>query len=427
MKTNYIFRSALIVLLSVFLSFQSKGQTVIDGIAYNIINDGTAVEVAPLPKNNDTDVRYTAATLIIPASVVINGTNYPVKKIGANSMRENPNLISITIPEGVEVIGNSSFAQCPLLPSVVLPSTIKSIEDWAFYGCPALETINIPDGVTAITEHTFQQTGLKSIVLPSSVTSLKVCAFQDAHSLASINLENIREIVAWSLYGTAITSATVSDVPNIGSCAFAKCPNLETVVLNNVMSIGDWVFQDCPKLRSVKFTGTEAIGTGTFSGCSSLTSITIPKSVVSVGDWSLEKTGIKEIFASWEVPDDEVYFSENAFGSDAGKINFTWKVPASVKENWGDEWLGYPVEIDNSNGVNIINLESSKVLYKSGLLNLINMDGYSVNIINIDGRSLFDFQVKGNNFQKSLTLNNGIYIIRATNGSIHGSLKFLVK
>ena len=176
MKTNYFLKSAVMTALC-FLSFQLSAQTVVDGIAYKVV-DGAA-ETSLLPA----DAKYTLATITIPATVTIGGTSYPVKKIGNNSMRENPNLVSITIPAGVETIGNSAFAQCENLPAVVLPSTVNKIEDWAFYGCKKLASINIPNGITAITEHTFQESALTSIVLPASVTLLGTCSFQNATQL----------------------------------------------------------------------------------------------------------------------------------------------------------------------------------------------------------------------------------------------------
>jgi hypothetical protein len=425
MKTNYTLKGAILALCC--FAFQLQAQNLINGINYNIINDGTAVEVAPLPKSGDTDVRYSQATIVIPATVEIGGVTYPVKKIGNNSLRNNNNLVSLTLPEGLEVIGNSSLAQCESLPTVVVPSTVTSIEDWSFYGCPALQSINIPNGVTAITEHTFQNTGLKSIVLPPSVTSLKVCAFQDAKNLTSINLENVREIVAWSLYGTAITSAVVNNVESVGDCAFAKIPTLESIEFINVGELRNWLFQDCPKLKSVKLTGTEIIGMGAFSGCGALTEIKFPSSVAFIDDWSLEKTGITKIFASWAKPAEDVVINANAFGSGDGKINFSWYVPESVYWDWDDFFMGYLVELDPNSAVKNVVLDNSQIYYSQGALNLKNLDGYYVAVYGIDGRTVADFNVAGTVVQKALTLTPGVYLLHAAKATERGVVKFAVR
>lgn len=424
MKANYVIKSAVWALCMLVLPLQA--QNLINGINYAIINDGKAVEVAPLPKQGDTDVRYTQSSIVIPASVVINEVTYPVKRIGNNSLRNNNNLVSLTLPEGLEAIGNSSVAQCELLPSLVVPSTVKSIEDWAFYGCFKLESINFPEGMTAITEHTFQQTGLKSVVLPSTVKSLKVCAFQDAKNLASINLENVTEIVAWSLYGTAITSAVVKNVSSIGDCAFARIPTLESIELQNVGELRGWMFQDCAKLKSVKMTGTEVLNQGIFSGCTALTEIKLPSSIAFIDDWSFEKTGVKKIFASWADPSKDVVINANAFGSGDGKIDFKWYVPESVYWGWDDFYMGYLVEIDQNTSVPVIKLDNGNVSYTNGQLSLKNLDGYQVTVYGMDGRTESRFMVDGEMMQQHLNLNAGVYVISATKGNEHASTKLAV-
>lgn len=421
MKTNYFLKGAIIALCC--FAFQLQAQNLINGINYNIINDGSAVEVASLPG----DVRYSQATIVIPATVEIGGVTYPVKKIGNNSLRNNNNLVSLTLPEGLEVIGNSSIAQCESLPSLVLPATVNSIEDWSFYGCFALQSINIPEGITAITEHTFQQTGLKSVVLPPSVKSLKVCAFQDAKDLASINLENVTEIVSWSLYGTAITSAVVNNVESMGDWAFAKIPTLESIELNNVGELRSGLFQDCPKLKSVKMSGVEIINQYVFSGCGALTEVKFPTSVVFIDNWSFEKTGITKIFASWANPMNDVVISANAFGSGDGKINFKWYVPEAVYWDWDDFFMGYLVELDESVGVKNVILENGSVYYTQGALNLKNLDGYQVTIYTLDGRSAANFSVAGNAVQKTLTLTPGVYVLQAKKDAERGVVKFTVR
>jgi len=428
MKTNYFLISALVV-LSCFFS-QVNAQTLINGIAYDTVTiKGTKVaQTVALPKQGDTDVRYSQATIVIPASVQLYGVTYPVKKIGNNSLRNNNNLTSLTLPEGLEIIGNSSLAQCESLPSLVLPSTVNSIEDWAFYGNYKLASINIPNGVTAITEHTFQQCKeLTSMQLPASVTSLKVCAFQDCAKLASINLENVREIIAWSLYGTAITTAKISNILSLGDCAFAKIPTLESVELTNIGEIGDWAFQDCAKLTSVKITGSEIIQPGAFSGCSLLASLTIPRSVVFIGAWSLEKTGIKKIYASWNDPTKDVIIEANAFGAGDGKIDFKWYVPESVYYNWDDFFLSYLVELDTQSAVKNVNIEKGDLNYSAGVLSVKNFDGYQVSVISVDGRSMHNFAIEGNDYKTVLNLNTGIYILKAIKGNERAVVKFVVK
>ncbi|MFA5329859.1 MAG: leucine-rich repeat domain-containing protein [Prolixibacteraceae bacterium] len=424
MKTVYFFKN--VFFLACFaLGCLSSGTAfadaiVVNGIAYNVVEG--AAEVDKLPN----DVKYSGA-LTIPASVTIDGTAYAVKKIGNGSLRDAPALTSVVIPDGLEVIGNSSFASCTGITSIVLPASVKSIEDWAFYGCTNLASINIPEGITAITEHTFQLTGLTAVTLPASVKSLKVCAFQDASKLASINLENITEIVAWSLYKTAITTADISNVFTIGSEAFRACPNLQSVVLRNVTSVGGWAFEGCTKLTSVDLGTAETLETGAFSGCSALPSLTIPGTVVFIDAWSLEKTGITKMYASWTDPVGSVFIDENAFGAGEGKSNFTWMVAENLLSVYGSVFMGYPVAVTDITGIKNIQLENSKVFYVNGNLNLKGFEGYNVSVVSLDGRTSKQFFANESDMRVSTPLKTGIYIINAVKGNNRVGGKFFVQ
>lgn len=440
MKTNYFLKSAVMTALC-FASFQLSAQTVVNGVAYKVV-DGVA-ETSYLPG----DVKYTAATIVVEANVTIDGKSYPVKKIGDNSMRENPNLVSVTIPEGVEIIGNSSFAQCEKLPTVVLPSTVNKIDVWAFFGCKSLASINIPDGVSIITEHTFQQTALTNVILPASVKTLDVCAFQTT-PLESINLDNVEIIKGWSLAQTKLKSASSEKTTNVAEVSFTECTELVEVNFPNVVAIGGGsAFKGCTKLVSVNLdkssnTGNEAfngctaltsvkmgslvnIGDWAFANCSSLKSLIIPKTVTIISSWALEKTGLEEVFISWSQSDlDELFLGENFYGAEEGQSDFTWKVPADLKDLYGDEWEGLPVEVGTPSGIEQSVADKVEVYYSNGSLNLINLDGANVSIITLDGRVVKSFQVNGTENEVPVQLNSGVYVLRANNNV---SVKFIVK
>lgn len=436
MKTCYLLKKsgafALFVMFALSFQANAQKQATIDGIVYQVVvpEEGDSyAETVFQAKNEDKVVPYTAETITIPAKVTIDGTEYAVKKIGDNSMRENPNLKKITLPDGLEIIGNSAFAQCPEITEVIIPATVKSIEDWAFYGCSKLAKINIPDGIIAITDHTFQATALTSIKLPSSVKKLGTCAFQTATKLASINLENITEVGAWSLGETALTSVDLSNITSIGGAAFYTCPELETVLLgeSKIKQTNEWTFQNCPKLTKVTLPNTlESIDGGAFSGCSALKSIVIPKSVMFLGAWAFEKSAITEIFASWENPEDLIT-DENIFGSEEGLISFTWKVPEGVKAAWGNEYLGYPVEVDTQETGNQLIQTDTKVYYSAGMLSVTNLNGYNASVYTLNGNIVARFNINNDNYIVSQSLTPGIYILSAINGNNIATTKFAVK
>lgn len=75
-------------------------------------------------------------------------------------------------------------------------------------------------------------------------------------------------------------------VTAIGNSCFAGNINIKTVTMpDTIVSIGDYAFECCGAMTAVKFsTMLKSIGKGAFSGCSQISSITIPDSVEKIGD-----------------------------------------------------------------------------------------------------------------------------------------------
>ncbi len=421
MKTHYFLKSAFTLFILGLFSFQTKADpVVIGGIAYNLVDSTLTAETAKLPD----DAKYTGS-LVIPASVSSGDKTYAVVKIGDGSLRDAPDLTSVTLPKGLKTIGNSSFASCTGLTSLTLPETVNSIEDWSFYECTNLASINIPDGVTKIGEHVFQLSGLTSITLPASVTSLKTCAFQNASKLASINMENVTEIANWALFGTAITSVTIGNVFKIGSEAFKECFELETIHFSgSVVTIEDWAFQNTA-VKSLTLPSTLVnLGGGAFADCAALESVTIPKTVKSLKDWTFSSGPMKAMYVSWDNLSG-IVISENAFGNSIGTP--TWHVPSSLASLYGTTWNSYPVVVGIPAGTESVQNDQMKVSYINGVLYCVGMEGYNASILTMVGSKVTGFHINSANEQVSVTLPAGIYLLRVANGNNKTAVKFIVR
>ena len=53
-------------------------------------------------------------------------------------------LLSITIPESVDVLGEGAFSDCISLTSIVFPKDTKRINEYTFSGCEALTKVTLP-------------------------------------------------------------------------------------------------------------------------------------------------------------------------------------------------------------------------------------------------------------------------------------------
>jgi hypothetical protein len=82
-------------------------------------------------------------------------------------------LVSVVLPDALEVITNRLFSYCSSLKSVVFPKNIHTIGKFAFASCTALEEIALPEGLLNLGEVPFNEcTALRAISFPSTLQNM---------------------------------------------------------------------------------------------------------------------------------------------------------------------------------------------------------------------------------------------------------------
>jgi hypothetical protein len=130
------------------------------------------------------------ADIIIPEQVLFKGR---VIEVDNYAFRNNAQIKSVVIPEGIVSIGDYAFENCKNLEYVVFPQSLKSIGRGAFMHCEKLNRIVLPSPIVEITTETF------------------ACCY----SLESIDLSHIRAI---------------------GKSAFAQCDSLVDIAMGDCLA-----------------------------------------------------------------------------------------------------------------------------------------------------------------------------------------------
>ena len=300
MKRTLSILTALFGLL--FSSFSALAYDCkVDGIYYDLNKtDKTASVTRELYGN-----RY-SGDVVIPESIITEGTSYSVTSIGESAFDGCSELTSVTIPNSVKLIAFRAFCGCTGLTSVTIPNSVTSIGDGAFYGCSGLTSVtfnaeNCTDMGDSSILHVFGGcTNLTTLTIGDKVTIIPFHGhfFLNCSGLTSVvvdknnviydsrdNCNAIIETSTNTLVGGCKSTIIPNSVISIGDEAFCDCSGLTSVTIpNSVTSIGEFAFARCSGLTSVTIPNSiTSISQSSFVGCSGLTSVTIPNSVTFIG------------------------------------------------------------------------------------------------------------------------------------------------
>ena len=76
-------------------------------------------------------------------------------------------VVSLTLPNNIDIIGNSGLEDCDFLFEIIIPDSVKSIGDYAFSGCNHLYKINLTRNVADIGNGVFSGCDqLNNIIIP---------------------------------------------------------------------------------------------------------------------------------------------------------------------------------------------------------------------------------------------------------------------
>jgi hypothetical protein len=218
--------------------------------------------------------------LVIPESVELYGTFYPVTAIGNSAFSGCYDLTgSLVIPNSVITIGEYAFLSCTgLTGSLTIGSSVQTIHYAAFGDCIFTGMLTIPESMTYIGGYAFYGCDFAKLNYNATNCGVSYEWLYGCDLLSTLTIgENVQVIPNGFLYQRSpFTGRLVipNSVTSIGSSAFAGCTGFlgELNIPNSVTEIGKDAFSGCNGLTHVNIPNSVIeIGEDAFLGCSGLT------------------------------------------------------------------------------------------------------------------------------------------------------------
>ena len=337
---------------------------------------------------------------------------------------ESYNITSIHLPEGIRRIGKYAFAGNAGLTSISIPASVELIDTAAFYYCMALTAVH----VNSSNRHYCSENGVlfnkdksKLIIypamkqdsyyaLPSNVKQIEIGAFLECQSLTEIVLpEGITTISSEAFsYCTNLVEINIPNSVNyIGEYAFdgTAIYENESNWTDGVLYIDNYLIDsnsDIPNIYEIR-NGTRLIVTDAFSYTSALKEITIPASVISIGEDAFRScSALQKITVLAENPP---VLGANVFEN--VNRNIPLYVPAGSLERYREAaiWNEFQLQAMSSTDLQTTTADGFESLVISNGT-LYNPVGLPISIFDMQGRLIY------NGAESIVNMATGIYIVR---------------
>ena len=206
-------------------------------------------------------------------------------------------ITSVSIPASVTSIGVGAFQSCQDLTSVIIPASVTSIGNFAFQSCTNLESVYVlPTTPPTIGYNPFNAcNALTAIVVPAAaydtyyyddVKGWSTYQSKLKETSGNCGTTDHESDVVWRYDNGILTISGTGQMMYYGSALGSD---------NKYHSTAPWSYLDSEIQKVIVEDGVTYIGSYAFAYCTALTSVSLPASVIALGDYVCYSSNVTRI------------------------------------------------------------------------------------------------------------------------------------
>ncbi|MBR2970730.1 MAG: leucine-rich repeat protein [Clostridia bacterium] len=228
-----------------------------------------------------------------------------IEEIECSAFASCASLTEISLPQSLKTLGCHAFEGCSALAEVTVDCDLQSVKEGAFAYCCKLGSIKLPDSVREIGDYAFRGTALTSFTTPASLEVMGQRVFYreqyvatKVNKISPFGVDTVSKVTMPTISEFTVGKNTGSIQFDIGTfegskvCGFAvEDGNDYYTVCNGVLYSADGLtlimYSRDESAANVKVAeGVQHIASGAFYGNTYLTSVTLPSTLLSIGNYA---------------------------------------------------------------------------------------------------------------------------------------------
>lgn len=319
----------LIAAVAALASVQAFAEWTFDSTAKTLTGDDGVVLKAAVVSSAEHTLRITGVTdlsgadrIDLSAPITSVGDAWHIVWISNKSFMNQPTIVSVTLPDTLEIIGESAFEGTASLVAVspFLPGSVTNIGQKAFLNAPVSGTLRLSSPLLReVPAQCFnvsnEMARITSVDMSGSgVLSIGQKAFMQQTNIVSVTLSDGLEVLDtgafWNCYSLRdVAPFLPAHVRIVGGRAFSGAPvsGMLTASNRNLTTIGANAFDvgddalPFSKIEAVDLakSGVESVNMYAFRGQRRLSEIKFPATLATVGDYSFKNcTNLTHVYYS---------------------------------------------------------------------------------------------------------------------------------